>query len=94
MRFAKESKTGYRFSIKAAGSKAPLPGTTITILPGNIQLYIYKNGVAKTELAKDVFYTYTILIPGYLSIIKINRPVNPGVMSRINVSLTHAASFA
>ena len=88
VRFKKEGKTGYRFILKEQGSEAPVQNAPIFIQPGNIAIATNKKGVALIELQKDIFYSYTIMVPGFNSISKVNQPTISGVMSRQNIILT------
>ena len=92
VRFKPEGKTGYRFKVTAANSKAPLKGAIVTLQPGNIVVEIKKTGAAEVVLQKGIIYSYTVFFPGFGTVSGSNLQPVPGVIKRIDVALTPATN--
>lgn len=87
VRFKKEGKTGFRFTVKASDTKKPIGNTTFLLQPGNITTATNKKGIAVVELQKDVIYSYTATTPGFYTVTGANLNPTPGVMSRKKIFL-------
>ena len=90
LRFKKEGKTGYRFTIRQVISEAAIHNAVVVFQPGNITAIANKKGVAQAELQKDVIYTFTITAPGSATVAGSDLKTTPGVMKRKEFLLTPA----